>query len=316
MLLYADSKLDKLQSLATELNNNAKDAKEMLSPTHIKAAMQTQFNSLQTQNTNQMNDLKQSLENEINTLIQESLETLKNDATTQNNQALKEFLNDEKLKTLVELNPQEITARITQDFITNNTEQMHNEIKQDLTQQGEAEIKESIKTYIQEHFTHTLQELIIQYLQESPNDPLAISLPNDQIEILAERIYDNQSNTKAFYIAFSKIFNAKLQTNTELIHTIQYIFSKNIKEFHESKALDFKFQILKQYNYINAQLDNIAFSNHLLLKKDLDNLKEKHEQEIATRKLEFEKDLQTKRKEWQDSLEKPDSIKHNILQAI
>lgn len=314
MLLYADSKLDKLQALATELNTKAQEAKDMLSPSHIQNALQSQFNTLHTQHNEQIHTLSQTLQEQIATSLQTTLEQLKNDNAAHCKQALENFLNDEKIKSFIELDTQELIEKITQDFITTHTDQIHQDISQSLTEKAQEQLKEGIANHIQSHFLQSLQEMIISHLDLST--PLPITLEESQISTLAECIYANTSNADTFYIAFSKIFNEKLTSNPELLKTIESLFLKHIEHFHQSKALDFKYQLLRQYDYLHAQLDNIAFSNHICLKQDLEHIALEYERQITEEKLKYEQELAEKRQEWQESLQNPNSIKHNVYQAI
>ena len=51
MLLYADSKLAQIKQLVDELNQNAQEAKTLLSSSNIQSAIQNSFNEL-TSSTN------------------------------------------------------------------------------------------------------------------------------------------------------------------------------------------------------------------------------------------------------------------------
>ena len=101
MLLYADSKLAQIKQLVDELNQNAQEAKTLLSSSNIQSAIQNSFNELTSSTNTKFSSLQSNLENHLNTTLTQKTQELE----TQNTQALgnfvREFLNDDKIKTLI-----------------------------------------------------------------------------------------------------------------------------------------------------------------------------------------------------------------------
>ena len=95
MLLYADSKLAQIKQLVDELNQNAQEAKTLLSSSNIQSAIQNSFNELTSSTNTKFSSLQSNLENTLTTQLQETLTNqLRQDLEQKTNQTLPTLTNE------------------------------------------------------------------------------------------------------------------------------------------------------------------------------------------------------------------------------
>ena len=156
MLLYADSKLAQIKQLVDELNQNAQEAKTLLSSSNIQSAIQNSFNELTSSTNTKFSSLQSNLENHLNTTLTQKTQELE----TQNTQALgnfvREFLNDDKIKTLISV--ESIQNKAIEDFITQNTQNITQGIKNTLTTQLQETLTNQLRQDLEQK-TKLKQEL-------------------------------------------------------------------------------------------------------------------------------------------------------------
>lgn len=309
MLLYADSKLTKLEELTQELNQNAKEAKTLLSSANIKSAIAQSFTDLESSTTTKITQLQNDLHSTIDSTLSTKSEELKTQNSSMFSTQLREFLTDEKIKSIVGVS--ELKDKVSSDFLAQNTQNITNALKanleptlkellhQELKQTLEPSIASDVKTALEQKITQTLEETI------SAIEVSEIPLTNEQIISIVGTMLNEPSAMETIRVEFSKTINEKLNTNSDLAREFATQITSKIGDFFQTQVLDFKSFLLRSHQALASQTQIIAQAHNIIANKHLQDLELKFEQELAQ-----------KREEYQQKLKDPNTIKHNIYQTI
>lgn len=312
MLLYADSKLAQIKQLVDELNQNAQEAKTLLSSSNIQSAIQNSFNELTSSTNTKFASLQSNLENHLNTTLTHKTQELE----TQNTQALgnfvREFLNDDKIKTLISV--ESIQNKAIEDFITQNTQNITQGIKNTLTTQLQETLTNQLRQDLEQKtnqtlptLTNELSQAMSQKLQEVL-DTLEISkipLDENQISQIAQSLLDEGKVINTLRVEFSKTLNEKLTQNTDFKNLIEQKIQDSILNFRSTQAMEFRYFLLKTNTIFSDLLIGISHANTIVTTNALADLE-----------LEYKKKLEHKRQEYLESLKNPNAPYHNVYQKI
>ena len=302
MLLYADSKLAQIKQLVDELNQNAQEAKTLLSSSNIQSAIQNSFNELTSSTNTKFSSLQSNLENHLNTTLTQKTQELE----TQNTQALgnfvREFLNDDKIKTLISV--ESIQNKAIEDFITQNTQNIKNTLTTQLQETLTNQLRQNLEQKTNETLptlTNELSQAMSQKLQEVL-DTLEISkipLDENQISQIAQSLLDEGKVINTLRVEFSKTLNEKLTQNTDFKNLIEQKIQDSILNFRSTEAMEFRYFLLKTNTIFSDLLIGISHANTIVTTNALADLE-----------LEYKKKLEHKRQEYLDA------PYHNVYQKI
>lgn len=306
MLLYADSKLTKLEELSRELNQNAQEAKNLLNPAHIKSALTQSFNDLESNTTTRIQKLQSNLTNTINTTLAQKSQELTSQNTANFSTKLREFFTDDKIKSIVSVS--ELKEKVSTDFLAQNTQNITNAIKEKLTpilvQSLSQTLQSTLEPTLQQEIKSTLEQNITERL-ESVFEQITVSeipLTQEQITSIVGALLQDKNAMQTLRVEFSKSINEKLNTNTDLSQQIANQLSTKITEFLQVQVLDFKHFLLRTNVALAEQMQVISHAHNIIANKHLKDLE-----------IEFQKELAKKREQYEQN---PNAVRHNIYQTI
>lgn len=301
MLLYADSKLAEIKTLVETLNQNAQEAKSLLSPANIKASMSQNFAQLENTTNQKFSNLSQAIQSKIDSMFATTAKQLASQNTQNLTTTIQETLTDEKIKSIVGVS--ELKDKVSSDFLAQNTQNIANSLKTTLQESLKEQVAQDLQESLAPEIKEILQTQIGDILEHIEFDTITFS--SEQMEYIATSLLAKEELHNILRVSFSAALNEKLHHNPDFLRAITQSVEKGVDTFVQSQFLDFKHFLLKSSSTLANQITTLQYANTILTTKALEDLELKFDQELAK-----------KRQEYQESLKNPNAIKHNVYQTI